>query len=87
LINEVVNEVDLGEFGADTMESRMEELRKQYVEKIREYEAKILDLENQVATLTMEKASSLNSALLHQNTLTFSLCKQSLVKILKCGLF
>jgi hypothetical protein len=53
LINEVGNEVNLGELGGDTLERKMEELRKQHVEEIREYKARILDLENQVATLTM----------------------------------
>jgi hypothetical protein len=46
LINEVVNEVNLGELGADSMESRMEELRKQYAEEICEFKAMIIDLEN-----------------------------------------
>ena len=61
LINKVVNEVNLGELGADTMESRMEELCKQYAEEIREYKARILDLKNQVATLTMGEAGSSSS--------------------------
>jgi hypothetical protein len=58
LINKVVNEVNLGELGADTMKSRMEELSKQHAEEIREYKARIPDLENQVATLTMGDAGS-----------------------------
>jgi len=65
VINEVViealNEVNLGELGADTMESKMEELRKQHAEKICEYKARIFELENQVATLTMGKAGSSSS--------------------------
>ena len=55
LINEVANEVNLGELGGDTLESKMEELRKQHAEEIREYKAKIIYLENQVVTLTMEE--------------------------------
>ena len=35
LINEVVTEVTIGELGADTMENRMEKLRKQHAEEIR----------------------------------------------------
>ena len=58
MINEVVTEVNLGEFGGNTMESKMEELRKQHAEEIREYKAKILDLENQVARLTMREAGN-----------------------------
>ena len=46
LINEVVYEVNLGELRTDTIESRMEELCKQYAKKIREYQARILDLKN-----------------------------------------
>jgi hypothetical protein len=61
LIKEVVNEVNIGELRADTMESRMEELRKQHAEEIREYQAKILDLDNQVATLTIGEAGSSSS--------------------------
>ena len=53
LINEVDNEIILGELGGETLEIKMEELRKQHVEEIQEYKARILDLENQVATLTM----------------------------------
>ena len=61
-INNLINKVNLGELGANTMESRMEELRKQYVQEIREYQAKILDLKNQVATLRMgEAGSSINT--------------------------
>ena len=44
LINEVVNEVNFSELGANTMEIRMEELRKQHAEEIREYKARIFDL-------------------------------------------
>ena len=62
LVNEVVNEVNLGEFGADTMEIRIDELRKQHAEKIREYKARIFNLENQVATLTMGEAGSSSSS-------------------------
>jgi hypothetical protein len=58
----VVNEVNIGELGADTMESRMEELRKQHAEEIREYKTRILDLGNQVATLTMGEAGCSSSA-------------------------
>jgi len=58
LINEVVTKVNLGEFGGNTMESKIEELRKQYAEEICEYKAKILDLENQVARLTMREAGN-----------------------------
>jgi hypothetical protein len=61
LIKEVVNEVNIGELRADTMESRMEELRKQHAEEIREYQAKILDLDNQVATFTIGEAGSSSS--------------------------
>jgi chromosome segregation ATPase len=43
------------------MESRMEELRKQHAEEIREYKARIFELENQVATLTMGEAGSSSS--------------------------
>jgi hypothetical protein len=62
LINEVVTEVNLGEFGGDTMESKMKELRKQHAEKICKYKSKIFDLENQVARLTMGEASNSSSA-------------------------
>ena len=62
LINEVGNEVNLGELGGDTLESKMEELRKQHVEELREYKARILDLENQVVTLTMGGAGNSSSA-------------------------
>ena len=62
LVNEVVNEVNLGELEADTIESRIDELRKKHAEEIREYNVKILDLENQVATLTMGEADSSSSS-------------------------
>jgi hypothetical protein len=59
VINEVVNNaLNVVNLGADTMESRMEELRKQHAEEIREYKARIFELENQVATLTMGEAGS-----------------------------
>jgi hypothetical protein len=58
VVNNALNEVNLGELGADTMESKMEELRKQHAEKIREYKARIFELENQVATLAMGEAGS-----------------------------
>ena len=61
LINEVVIEVNLGELGTDTMESRMEELRKQHAKEIRKYKARNIDLENQVATFTMGEADSSSS--------------------------
>jgi hypothetical protein len=61
LINEVVTEVNLGEFGGNTMESKIEELRKQHAEEIREYKTKILDLKNQVARLMMREAGNLSS--------------------------
>ena len=54
----------------------IEELHKQHAEEIREYKARILDLENQVATLTM---GGLAIQVLHQwqqMTVNFSLCKQ-----------
>jgi hypothetical protein len=54
---------NIAELGGDTLESKMEELRKQHTEKIREYKAMILDLENQVATLTM---GGLAIQILHQ---------------------
>jgi len=57
-INNLINEANHGELGANTMESRMEELRKQHAEEIQEYKAMILDLENQVATLTMGEAGN-----------------------------
>ena len=71
LINEVVDEVNLGELGADTMESKMEELRKQHAEEIREYKAKISDLENQVVTLTMGEAGSSNSTPIAPTNINF----------------
>jgi hypothetical protein len=71
LINEVVTEVNLGEFGGNTMESKMEELRKQNAEEIREYKAKILDLENQVARLTMRDAGNSSSALITSSDSSF----------------
>ena len=58
LNNEVVNEINLGELGTDTMKNRMDELRKQHAKEIREYKARILDLEKQVATFTMGEAGS-----------------------------
>jgi len=58
----VITEVNLDEFGGDTMERKMEELRKQHAEKIRKYKSKIFDLENQVARLTMGEASNSSSA-------------------------
>ncbi len=54
MINEVDNEVNLGELGGNTLESKMEELYKQHVEKICEYKTRILEVKNQVATLKME---------------------------------
>jgi hypothetical protein len=68
----VVNEVNIGELGADTME----ELRKQHAEEIREYKTMIFDLKNQVATLRMGRLAVQVVHQLHQQTLTFSLCKQ-----------
>jgi len=65
VVNNALNEVNLGERGADTMESRMEELRKQHAEKIREYKARIFELENQVATLTMGEAGSSSCTLIN----------------------
>jgi hypothetical protein len=62
LINEVDTEVNLGKFGGITMESKIEELRKQHTEEIREYKAKIFDLENQVARLTIREAGNSSSA-------------------------
>ena len=64
LINEVGYEVNLGELGGDTLESKMGELRKQHAEESREYKAMILELENQVATLTMGGAGSSSSVLM-----------------------
>jgi hypothetical protein len=55
VVNNALNEVNLG---TDTMESRIEELRKQHAEEIREYKARIFELENQIATLTMGEAGS-----------------------------
>jgi polyhydroxyalkanoate synthesis regulator phasin len=71
VINNALNEINLGERGADTMEKRMKELRKQHAEEIREYKARIFELENQVATLTMGR---LVVQVVHQ--LTFSLWKR-----------
>ena len=62
LINEVGNEVNLDELGEDTLESKMEEFRKQHAEKIREFKARVLELKNQVTTLTIEGAGSSSSA-------------------------
>lgn len=62
LINEVVNEVNLAKLGEDTIESRMEELRKQHTEKIGKYKLRILDLKNQVATLPIGEVGSSISA-------------------------
>jgi chromosome segregation ATPase len=61
VVNEALNEVNLGELRAGTMESRIEKLCKQYVEEIREYKARIFELENQVATLTMGEVGSSSS--------------------------
>ena len=58
MINEVVNP---GEHGVDTVERRMEELRRQHALEIRELQAKILDLEFQVVKLTMAEAGSSSS--------------------------
>ena len=58
MINEVVN---LTEHVVDTMESRMEELRKQHAEEICVYKAMILDLENQVAKFMVREAGSSSS--------------------------
>jgi hypothetical protein len=76
LINEVVNEINLGKLGADIMGSRMEKLHKQHAEEIREYKTMIFDLKNQVATLRMGRLAVQVVHQLHQQTLTFSLCKQ-----------
>jgi hypothetical protein len=65
VVNEALNEVNLGELGADTMESRIEELRKQHAEEIREYKVRIFELENQVATLTIGKAGNSSSTLIN----------------------
>ena len=62
LVNEVVNEVNIGELRVDKIKSRMDELRKQHTKKICEYKARIFDLKNQVATLTMGKAGSSSSS-------------------------
>lgn len=62
LINEVVNEVNPAKLGEDTIESRMEELRKQHTEKIGKYKLRILDLKNQVATLPIGEVGSSISA-------------------------
>ena len=75
LINEVANEVNLGELGGDTLESKIEELRKQHAEEIREYKAKILDLENQAATLTMGGLAVQAVHQWQQLTVISSLCK------------
>ena len=58
LINEVVNEVNLGAWGADSMESRMEEMCRQHAEEIHRYKTRIFYLKNQVAALTMGEAGS-----------------------------
>jgi hypothetical protein len=60
-VNNLINEINLRELGADTMESRMEELRKQHAGKIREYQARFFYLKNQVPTLTMGEAGSSSS--------------------------
>jgi hypothetical protein len=57
-----IETVNLGELRGVTLESKMEELRKQHAEEIREYKARILNLENQVAILTMGGAGSSSSA-------------------------
>lgn len=61
VVNEALNEVNPDQLGADTMESRMEALRQQHAEEIREYKARILELENRLATLTMGEAGSSSS--------------------------
>jgi hypothetical protein len=68
VVNEALNEVNFGELGADTMESRMEELHKQHAEKICEYKTRIFELEDQGATITIAVQ------VVHQ--LTFSLWKR-----------
>ena len=57
----MVNEVNLGELGADTINNRMKELRKQHAEEIHDYKAKILNLKNQVATLKLGETTSSRS--------------------------
>ena len=65
LINEMVNEVvNLCEHEVDTMDNRMKKLCKQHAEEIRKYKARILDLKNQVAKLTMREAGSSSSTLI-----------------------
>jgi hypothetical protein len=51
------------------VENRMEELRKQHAEEIREYKARIFELENQVATLTMGEAGSSSCTLINLQSL------------------
>ena len=55
LINEVVNEVNLSELGMDTMECKIEELRKQHAEEIREYKTKIFYLKIKLQHLQCER--------------------------------
>jgi hypothetical protein len=69
VVNEALNKVNFGELRADTMESRMEELRKQHAEEIHEYKARIFELENQIATLMMEKAGSSSSTPIYLKSL------------------
>ena len=51
----MVNKVKIGELEVDTIENRMKEL---HAEEIHDYKAKILDLENQVATFKLGEATS-----------------------------
>jgi len=58
VVHGVVNEVNLGGRGADSMESILEDMRRQHAEEVHRYKAQIFNLENQVAALTMGEASS-----------------------------
>ena len=73
VVNEVVNEANLGGRGADSMESILEDMRRQHAEEIHRYKARIFYLENQVATLTMGR---LAVQVVHQLHQQFSLWKQ-----------
>ena len=63
-VNNLINEVV-------TMERRMEELDKQHAEEIRKYKVRILDLKNQVATLTMGEAGSSSSTPIAPTNMNF----------------
>ena len=62
MIYGVVNAVNRGAIGVDMIESKMEEFHKHHVGKLDDCKARILQLENQVASLRVREVGSSTSA-------------------------